>query len=144
MIHYQEPHKIYDITLLSSFLFAAVVIVSIFLIAGCGRKPDRVADYRETLPRVVNIRSSESMKGFYPGDKLSVSASDYNQIQPGDPVFVWYENAELPYFHIAVRKVYSAMPPHTRWLVHGDNNQYPDEELLTELTYIGRWEPIKK
>ena len=126
--------------------FILVLTALVLLVASCSKvKPPevvRVEIIRNQLPYITRVYSSVSMAGYKPGDILKVTASPYADIKPGDHIFAWYTNQPRPVFHLAVRKVFSEMPPHNRWLVHGDQNQYPDQELLTEETYIGKWDKV--
>src|SRR6478736_6915068 len=119
------------------FGWVATVLLIVLLLSSCGKhEKTRVELYRDRLPALTTVRSSLSMRGYKAGDMLIISAHDYKSLKPGDHVLVWYDNSDIPYFHLAKRQVFSEMPPHTRWLVQGDNNQYPDIELMSELTYV--------
>lgn len=123
-----------------------IFTIALALLAGCrpSKSPEviRVEQMREKLPFVSRVKSSESMTGYSAGDRLMVSDSPYSAIKPGDHVYVWYTHSPIPYFHVAVRAVYSEMPPHNRWLIRGTANPRPDTELMTEETYVGRWDKI--
>ena len=120
-------------------VIAAILLCMLWSACAPNAHEQKVASIRATLPLIARVKSSVSMHGYQPGDLLLVSASSYADMQPGDHVYIWTPDKEVPSFHLAVRKVFSEMPPHIRWLTHGDANLYNDSVLLTEQTYIGKW-----
>lgn len=118
-----------------SYLFLAFALATPL----AANPPKSPAEARSRLPEVYRVESSKSMKGYVAGDSLLVEPARYEDIKVGDHVLVWYKDAPMPYFHIAIRKVPTVTRPRVRWLVQGDNNPGPDVELMSEATYIGRW-----
>lgn len=118
---------------------AILIIASALTFSGCASAPEwsRVEALRAQGSFVGRVRSSVSMHGYKAGDWLKVTVSDYTTIKAGDPVYFWDYSHDCPTFHLAIQKTTQG------WVTKGTANAYADAQLLTERTYIGRWEVLK-
>lgn len=118
---------------------ALLLLIAVLALSGCQSAPEwaRVQAERAKVDFPSRIRSSVSMHGFEAGDHLRVVVADYSKIKAGDPVYFWAYNKPCPTFHLAKYKTTKG------WVTQGTANKYADAELLTPMTYIGRWEALK-
>ena len=120
-------------------LAISVGILSILFLTGCAHAPewDRVTALRAKGVFTGRVSSSVSMHGYKAGDILKITVQDLSQVKAGDPVYFWDYTHDRPTFHVAISKTTQG------WVTKGTANAHADSQLLTERTYIGRWEVVK-
>lgn len=102
----------------------------------------RAAAWRSRLPAMSSVRSSASMHGYTRGDRLEVSGVPFDSIHPGSRVFFCPGWCGTAVFHVAVRKVWCAWPPHWRWITRGDANACDDATGMSEVEFVGLWRKL--
>jgi signal peptidase I len=116
-------------------LLASVAIAAITVVSSCSKK--EAPEKRIIAPAFVKVGNTGSMQPMYKGgETVLVMQKDFEQLEVGMVVIVWWEGRELNVIHQIIAKGRAANGE-LYYITKGINNLTRDNHVLVASNFVG-------